>query len=61
MRLDDGTSYSFSDSASELQRKVNEARASDDDGLVGFETQAIPTGQMVYVDPAHVVAITADR
>ena len=43
----------------DVAAKINAARASGE--LVEFETDATPTGQMVWLDPAEVAAIENER
>ena len=53
--MDTGDSYSLRDYASSVQAKVNEARGAGQ--LVPLERDRIPTRQMIYLDPDHVIAV----
>jgi hypothetical protein len=53
--MDTGDSYSLRGYASEVQARVNEARGSEQ--LIPLERDRIPTGQMIYLDPDHVMAV----
>jgi hypothetical protein len=53
--MDTGDSYSLRGHASEIQAKVNEGRGAEQ--LIPLERDRIPTGQMIYLDPDHVMTV----
>lgn len=53
--MDTGDSYSLRGYASEIQAKVNEGRGAEQ--LIPLERDRIPTGQMIYLDPDHVMTV----
>jgi hypothetical protein len=56
--MDTGDSYSLRGHASEIQAKVNEGRGAEQ--LIPLERDRIPTGQMIYLDPDHVMTVKGE-
>jgi hypothetical protein len=59
LRTDDGEAYALAGYASQVQEKVNAARG--EGKLIPLERDVIPTGQMIWIDPDHVVVIRDAR
>ena len=59
LHTDDGESYYLAGFAREVSKQVNEARGGGK--LISLERDAIPTGQLLWVDPDRVTLIKDDR